>query len=191
MQVNGVGTDTLIRIAIACVTEDPGGFDHALDVLPVPIYLADAQGLVTYYNPACIDFAGRVPQRYRDRWCITERLYTAAGAFLPRRDCPMAVALKERRAVRGVEAVAERPDGSRVPFQPYPTPLFGDDGALSGAINLLVDVSARKRRALELHRDAAHTRRLAALTADPQRAAEMHEIAADYERQARAFEAIG
>jgi two-component sensor histidine kinase len=35
----------------------------------------------------------------------------------------MAIALKERRAIRNAETVAERPDGPRVPFIPYPTPL--------------------------------------------------------------------
>jgi hypothetical protein len=36
----------------------------------------------------------------------------------------MAVAVRERRAVRGVQAVAERPDGTHVDFRPHPTPLL-------------------------------------------------------------------
>ena len=44
----------------------------------------------------------------------------------------MAIALKENRAIRGVEAIAERPDGTRVPFIPYPTPLHDADGNLIG-----------------------------------------------------------
>jgi two-component sensor histidine kinase len=58
--------------------------------------------------------------------------------------CPMAVALREDRPVRGVEAIAERPDGTRVPFIPYPTPLHDASGALIGAVNMLVDISHRK-----------------------------------------------
>jgi two-component sensor histidine kinase len=57
----------------------------------------------------------------------------------------MAVALKENRPVRGEEAVAERPDGTRVPFMPYPTPLRDASGALVGAVNMLVDITERKR----------------------------------------------
>jgi PAS domain S-box-containing protein len=53
----------------------------------------------------------------------------------------MAVALKEDRPVRDAEAVAERPDGSRIPFIPYPTPLHDESGALTGAINMLVDIT--------------------------------------------------
>ena len=60
-------------------------------------------------------------------------------------ECPMAIALKEDRIVRGMEAVAERPDGTRVPFIPYPTPIHDDAGKLVGAVNMLVDITDRKR----------------------------------------------
>src|SRR6185503_11703388 len=39
----------------------------------------------------------------------------------------------------------ERPDGTRVPFIPYPTPLFDETGKLTGAVNMLVDITERKR----------------------------------------------
>jgi two-component sensor histidine kinase len=57
----------------------------------------------------------------------------------------MAIAIKEDRAVRGMEAIAERPDGTRVSFIPYPTPLHDDAGRLIGAVNMLVDITERKR----------------------------------------------
>src|SRR5437899_10473896 len=57
----------------------------------------------------------------------------------------MAIALKEGRAIRNAEVVAQRPDGTRVPFIPYPTPLRDGVGKIIGAINLLVDVSERKQ----------------------------------------------
>ena len=57
----------------------------------------------------------------------------------------MAIAIKEKRTVRGMEAIAERPDGTRVPFEPYPTPLFDASGALIGAVNMLIDITDRKR----------------------------------------------
>ena len=58
---------------------------------------------------------------------------------------PLAIALKEDRAVRAQEVLAIRPDGTRVPFIPYPTPLHDDSGRLVGAVNMLVDISDRKR----------------------------------------------
>ena len=61
----------------------------------------------------------------------------------------MAVTLKEGHPVRGVEAIAERPDGTRVPFLPYPTPLRDATGQLVGAINLPVDLTERRRAEVE------------------------------------------
>jgi two-component sensor histidine kinase len=57
----------------------------------------------------------------------------------------MAISLREGRPIRGYEAVAERPDGTRVPFIPYPTPTRDTAGNITGAINMLVDVSERKQ----------------------------------------------
>ena len=62
----------------------------------------------------------------------------------------MAIAPREGRPVRGWAAIAERPDGSRVDFEPYPTPLYDDRGALIGAVNVLVDVTAHRRAQEEL-----------------------------------------
>ena len=50
----------------------------------------------------------------------------------------MAVALRENRVIRGVEAIAERPDGTRFRFTPYPTPIHDALGAVKSGINLLV-----------------------------------------------------
>ncbi|TGW04705.1 PAS domain S-box protein, partial [Mesorhizobium sp. M2D.F.Ca.ET.145.01.1.1] len=64
---------------------------------------------------------------------------------LPHDECPMAIALKENRPLQGAEAVAERPDGVRVPFLAYPTPLRDAAGKVTGAVNMLVDITERKR----------------------------------------------
>src|ERR1700736_4764299 len=83
------------------------------------------------------------------------RLYWPDGRPLPHGECPMAVALKEGRQVRGLEAIAERPDGTRVRFLPYPTPLRDASGRLVGAINLLMDITERHEAGLESTRLAS------------------------------------
>jgi len=80
-----------------------------------------------------------------DQWCGCWKLYWPDGTPLPHDACPMAVALKTRQPVRNVEAIAEKPDGTRVPFAPYPTPLFDTSGELVGAVNMLVDLTHRKQ----------------------------------------------
>jgi hypothetical protein len=74
------------------------------------------------------------------------RLYSKENQRLPHDECPMAIAIQEKRIVRGVEAIAERPDGTRVKFLPYPTPLLDGDGNLVGAVNMFIDVAEWKER---------------------------------------------
>src|SRR5438067_4687192 len=91
-------------------------FRTVLDALPAAIYTTDAAGRVTYFNQAAVALAGRQPELGTDEWCVTWRLYRPDGSRLPHDQCPMAVALRENRPVRGVEAILERPDGIRIPF---------------------------------------------------------------------------
>jgi PAS domain S-box-containing protein len=113
--------------------------------LPAAVYTTDASGRITYYNQAAVELSGRVPELGTDHWCVTWKLYRPDGTPLPHDECPMAIALKEGRAIRNVEAVAERPDGTRVPFIPFPTPLRNAAGELVGAVNMLIDISERKQ----------------------------------------------
>jgi hypothetical protein len=96
----------------------------------------------------------------------------------------MAVAILERRPVRGASAVAERPDGSRINFVPYPTPIFDGEGSFLGAINVLVDVTDAKQAALSRQR-AERCRRLALAVGDRQTAETLTQLAAEYEDKAR------
>jgi K+-sensing histidine kinase KdpD len=70
----------------------------------------------------------------------------------------MAIALKEHRTTHGGEATAVRPDGTHVAFIAYPSPLFDGDGAMIGAVNVLVDVTERRRAEDALRATAAALR---------------------------------
>src|SRR5258708_4352144 len=115
-----------------------------LDVIPAAIYTTDAEGRITYYNKAAAALWGHRPTLGEAEWGGSWRLYRTDGTPLPHDQCPMALALKEKRPMRGVEAIAERPDGSRVPFAAYPTPIFDAGGALLGAVNMLVDLTGSR-----------------------------------------------
>src|SRR5262249_14294894 len=138
--------------------EDERRFRDVLEAIPIAIYATDAKGNVTFFNQAAVEMTGRTPELGSDQWCVTWRLYHTDGTPLPHDECPMAVALKEQRPIRGTEAIAERPDGSRVRFLPYPTPLFDRNGRLSGAVNMLFDTTEAHQAEVE----AAH---LAAIVA--------------------------
>ncbi|HEY7908549.1 MAG TPA: PAS domain S-box protein, partial [Thermomicrobiales bacterium] len=120
-------------------------FREMIDALPVAIYTTDAEGRLTHFNPAAVAFSGRVPELGTDHWCVTWKLYYPDGTPMPHDQCPMAIALKEGRIIDGAEAIAERPDGTRVWFTPYPTPLRDATGRIVGGINMLLDITERKQ----------------------------------------------
>jgi PAS domain S-box-containing protein len=180
--MNSEAANLVVETAVDAIHRDPGGFRETLDEIPAALYVTDVEGTLTYFNKACVPLAGRTPEVGRDKWCVTWRIYTPEGEFMPHDQCPMAVAIKEKRAIRDVEAVAERPDGSRVHFIPFPTPLFDGAGQFSGAVNLLLDVS-EQRKPEYLRKQATRCRQLAAASTDHDLAETLQLMAAKYEEQ--------
>lgn len=176
--------EQMLDLALAAARHGQGELHAVLATLPAPIYTTDAEGVVTFFNKACIGFAGRTPVVGKDRWCVTWKLYSTDGAPLAHEDCPMAVAVREKRQVRDVVALAERPDGSRVMFAPYPTPIHDADGAFAGAVNILIDVTDA-RQAGELRAQAMHCRRLAFSVTDQRAVDTLLLMASEYDDKAR------
>jgi len=176
--------EDMVRMAVAAARDGEGQLHAVLMDLPAPIYTTDADGWIVFYNDACIHFAGRTPNVGEDRWCVTWKLYGEDGNILPHEHCPMAVALKEKRAVRGAVAAAERPDGTRVMFTPYPTPLIGEDGEIIGAVNILID-STDRRQAGALRAEAMRCRRLAQSVTDRQAVDTLLLMASEYDAKAQ------
>lgn len=136
-------------------TDQAEKLEAILQSLPAAIYTIDLEGRITFYNEAAAELWGVRPEIGQSQFCGSWKLYWPDGTYLPHDQCPMAISLKEARAIRGKEAVAERPDGTRVPFLAYPTPLFDEAGSLTGAVNMLVDISGRKETELAAQKLAA------------------------------------
>jgi PAS domain S-box-containing protein len=116
----------------------------------VAIYMTDAKGRLTFYNEAAAQLWGCRPDLGESNFCGAWKLYRPDGMPLLHDECPMALALHQKRPIRGMEALAERPDGTRIPLVSYPTPLFDASGRLTDAVNLLVDISERKQAEADL-----------------------------------------
>lgn len=144
-----------IFAGLATSGHDDGYYRQVLNDLPAAIYTTDASGRINYYNEAAATLWGHRPTLGESEWCGSWKLFRPDGRALPHGECPMAVAIKEGRPIRGVEAIAERPDGTRVPFMPYPTLLLNAAGDVIGAVNMLVDISDRKRAEEATQRMAA------------------------------------
>jgi two-component system CheB/CheR fusion protein len=127
--------------------DSENGMRELLHALPAGVYTTDAAGRITFYNEAAAAMWGRRPKLNSEQWCGSWRMYWPDGTPLPHDECPMAVALKEKRNFNGIgqEAVVERPDGTRVPFMAFPSILRDSMGNVIGAVNMFVDFSERKR----------------------------------------------
>jgi PAS domain S-box-containing protein len=137
-------TDARLRPESPTVQRIGTRLREALDALPVAVYLTDANGIVTYSNRVAADLVGRQPAAGVDRWSVAWRLYTPDGNPLAVEESPMAIALTEKRAIRNMEILVERPDRSLVSVLPVATPLFDGNGKLLGGVITLIDVSERK-----------------------------------------------
>ncbi len=129
--------------------------DSIIMSLPAAVYTTDTSGTITFYNKAAAELWGREPKIGEDEWCGSWKLYWPDGTPMRHDECPMAVTLREKQEVRGSEAIAERPDGSRVTFLPYPVLLRNRLGEIIGAFNMLLDVTNRTEEEESAQRLAA------------------------------------
>ena len=118
-----------------------------LDKLPAAAYTCDAEGLITYYNQPALRLWGRAPKLRDpvDRFCGSFRLHSANGEPISHADGWMALALRDDRELTGCEIIIERPDGERLTVLASASPIHDKSGKLIGAVNVLFDITERKR----------------------------------------------
>ena len=120
-------------------------YKEILNALPAAVYLCDSNGYVTAYNNAAVKLWGRKPELGKDLWCGSWKIYDIDGTLIPLAACPMALTLIRKEAVTGKEIIIEQPDGTRFNVLPHPQPIFDDQGELTGAVNMLLDITGQKR----------------------------------------------
>jgi len=127
-------------------------YRHLLENLPAAAYTCDADGLITYFNKRAVELWGRVPKlnEMEDRFCGSFRLFAPDGLLIRHARCWMAKTLHEKSEYYGHEIIIERPDGSRRFALAHATPVFNEAGQFTGAMNVLVDITERKRLETQL-----------------------------------------
>ena len=126
LHMNGEWNDPLAHT----LSQNDSPYIQLLQKLPAAIYTCNAEGKITFYNEAAAILWGRHPEIGKDLWCGSWKIYNPDGTPMSLDTCPMAIALKEKRAVSGKEIIVARPDGKKLHVLPHPRPLLDDEGKL-------------------------------------------------------------
>lgn len=119
------------------------------DLVPVAVYVCDADGIILEYNRRAVELWGCEPtgDGEEQRFCgCSYKICYPDGRPMPRDESPMARALRgEKLTPKDLEIVVERADGERRHVVPAPRVLTDEHGKITGAINCLFDITDRKR----------------------------------------------
>src|SRR5262249_39357212 len=102
-------------------------------------------GRVMMYNQAAASLWGRESEIGKDLWCGSGEMYRPHGGPLPPGGCAIGGPLREGRPLRGQRIIIQGPNGSKRHIFPHPAPMGDAVGNIVGAVNMLVDITDRKR----------------------------------------------
>ncbi len=119
-------------------------FRQLVQGLPAAVYTCDVKGRILIYNAEAVKLWGQEPDCKRKRWCGSHHIYDERGNPLRRRDLAIVRAIREGKAGQEPERIIERPDGSRSYVLAYPDLIRDGTGQVTGAVNMLFDITALK-----------------------------------------------
>jgi PAS domain S-box-containing protein len=125
--------------------ESENSFRKLVENLPIAVYTCDVAGYLSLYNIEATKLWGRVPVIGKDKWSGSASLFQLDGKPIPLENCPMAIALKSGVLMTGYELILERPDGVQRNVKQYPTLLYDSAGIISGAVNMVEDITESKQ----------------------------------------------
>ena len=123
-------------------------FRALFDRGPVAMYSCDTSGMILEFNACAVKLWRRtpLPSDVEERFCGVSKVYRPDGVLLSEEQNPMIAVLKGvMPQVVEVEAVMERPDGSRITVIANIVPLKDCQGKIIGAINCFYDITERTR----------------------------------------------
>ncbi len=123
-------------------------FKAVIENLPEAVFTCDTEGCIKLYNKAAAALWGREPVPGKELWTGAWKILDKEGMPLAPENCPMAMAIKQQKAVHGQEVIIQRPDGSLRYILSHPSPLFDAAGRLTGAVNMLTDITEQKKTEL-------------------------------------------
>ena len=127
-----------------------------LELLPIATFICDSKGTILQYNRHAVAVWGAAPKpgQTHDEFRKSIRFFEMDGTPVAR--SLVAEVLATGKPVRDVERIVEHADGTTLVVSVNIDPLRDAKGALVGAVNCFLDVTARKRADAALERSRLH-----------------------------------
>ncbi len=118
---------------------------HLLEKLPAGAYACDAEGRITYFNPAAANIWGRTPRLHdaAEKYCGSFRLFTHDGIPVQAEAGCMALTLRDGESREDQHMIIERPDGTCAHVLGQAFAVRDEENNIIGAVSILSDISQR------------------------------------------------
>ena len=126
------------------IEESQKRYKELIQNLPVATYSCDAEGHILIYNKAASALWGREPEIGKDVNGAL-RSYDTNNNLIIFDSYPMIAALKKGKKINREEIIIERPNGERRNVMPHPVAFVDASGQITGAVNVLTDITEIKR----------------------------------------------
>ncbi len=119
-----------------------------VSLMPTGMYTCDHEGRITFFNQRAAAMWGREPRLNDkvDQFCPCFKVFRPDGTIVPAAERAMARCLREGKSFRDVEAVVERPDGTRFTATFNLEAIRDLSGHIVGGICVFNDITERKRQ---------------------------------------------
>jgi two-component system, cell cycle sensor histidine kinase and response regulator CckA len=146
--------------ALAALAESERRTATMLESLPVGVVVTDANGFMTYTNPAAVALGIETPRDDDGDPLPHFEAYSAVtGQPYPPSKRPLAQALRGQTGVADDLVVHSR-DGTEIPIDCRATPMRSDDGEIVGAVAVVRDLRAERAAQAALRESEARYRDL-------------------------------
>jgi two-component sensor histidine kinase len=173
-------------------------FRDVVDHLPAALYVTDLEGAVVFYNHALVELTGSEPRLGSKQWPEQLAMFLPDGTPLPVASSAMGQAHRNQSAAGPMEILVQKLNSVRIPLLALAAPLRDPSGAISGTVNLLVDIANRKEAEAEsrallhqfVHNEKNEIQTIQSLLAGAQReadSAEAKEVLTDTARRVGAI----
>jgi len=127
------------------VRESRNQYAELLQNLSSAVYTCNREGKILLFNKAAEELWGRSPDPDKDLWCGSLVMYNSESKPVSLDQASMALTIKSGKPPAAEEFQIKRPDGSIRYVIPNPVPTFDLEGHLTGAVNMLLDITELKK----------------------------------------------